>query len=287
MNWNTARALWVGAALILATNAVILGGVAYNRSGEPESVLRLTQRELPVPYAWGWTNENSGLALRIVWRAVEREADLAEENASSYGRGTSPQWLDETKLIALGIDVESLRYPSDERRHRRWLPSKDVFLVLELDGPAYQQLLDQTRRYAARAADRVRNSPDDKQLQRAAKAAEEALKGEERENSRLVVIDAGLNRETLRTAHTDRAHYAIVRGRIQPVAADRTHKPRGHIVDLSVDEVNVPASFRGVIGDARPLQQREPAGPVARYDVTVQFGQRLEPWITAASKTGP
>jgi hypothetical protein len=288
MNWSRRRAFWAGAALILATNAVVLGGVAYNRSGDPDSALRLTQRELPVQYGWGLTNENSGLALRIAWGAVQREGDGAQQVIdSSYGWGTVPQWLDEAKLIALGFDVESLRYPLDERRRRDWLPSKDVFLVLELDGPAYQQLLDQARQYAAKAANRLRGTPDDKQLQQAANAAEEALKREEQDNSRLVVIDAGLDRDTLRAAHPDRARHAIVRGRIQPDAADRTHKPRGHIVGLSVDEVNVPASFRAVVGKAGSMWESPPAGPRAHYDVTVRFGKRLEPWITATSKTGP
>jgi hypothetical protein len=286
MNWTRRRAFWTGAALILATNAVVLGGVAYNRSGQPDSVLPLTQRELPVQYTWRSSNENSGLALHIVWRAVAREANDAQQIiANLYPQGTSPQWLDEAKLTALGFDVESLRHPIDRERRDR-MPSKEVFLVLELDGPAYQQLLDQTRRYAAGAADRLRRTPDDKQLQQAARAAEELLNREEHDNSRLVVIDAGLDREVLRAAHPDRDHHAIVRGRIQSDAADSTHKPRGHITGLSIDEVNVPASFRAAVGDA-PSMYPTSAGPRARYDVTVRFGRRLEPWITAATKAGP
>jgi hypothetical protein len=287
MNWTRWRAFWTGAALILATNAVVLGGVAYNRSGQPDSMLRLTQRELPAQYTWRSSSENSGLALRIAWRAVWREGNEAQQIiANTYGQGISPQWLDEAKLAALGFDLESLRHPVDRERRDR-MPSKEVFLVLELDGPAYRQLLDQTRQYAASAADRLRRIPDDKQLQQAARIAEEFLNREEHDNSRLVVIDAGLDREAVRAAHPDRDRHAIVRGRIQPDAADSTHKPRGHIVGLSVDEVNVPASFRAAVGEGRPIWEQAPASSAARYDLTVQFGKRLEPWITAASKTGP
>ncbi|MEK7787846.1 MAG: DUF4824 family protein, partial [Chloroflexota bacterium] len=35
-----------GIALILTTNVVVLAGVAYNHSGDAESVLKLSQREL-------------------------------------------------------------------------------------------------------------------------------------------------------------------------------------------------------------------------------------------------
>ena len=42
--WSRARVLLVAVALIVVTNAVVLAGVAYNRSGEPEAVIRLTER---------------------------------------------------------------------------------------------------------------------------------------------------------------------------------------------------------------------------------------------------
>src|SRR5690606_12121573 len=42
----------LGAAIILAANAVALGGVAWNRSGEPESRVALSQRELARPPEW-------------------------------------------------------------------------------------------------------------------------------------------------------------------------------------------------------------------------------------------
>lgn len=46
------RTLIAGIAIILVVNAIALGGVAYNRSGTPESTLHLSQRELSEPYVW-------------------------------------------------------------------------------------------------------------------------------------------------------------------------------------------------------------------------------------------
>lgn len=286
MKWSRSRALLTGAALILATNIVVLGGVAYNRSGEPESTLKLTQRELALPYAWGLTKENSGLALHIAWRVVEQESDRPGiYMASYYGDGAAPYWLNEAKLIALGIDVSRLRRSANDKPRRELLPSKEVFLALELDGPEYQKLLEQVRRYTAAAQNRLRGNPGDKELEQRAKTATEALKQEERENSRLVVVDAGLERDTLRTTYPDRTRYAIARGRVQPQSGPKPmYTPRGRIVGLSVTDVNVPASLRSEVGDARPLRTHETVNTPPPYDVTVSYGRRLEPWIAAASK---
>jgi hypothetical protein len=286
MKWSRSRALLTGAALILATNLVVLGGVAYNRSGEPESTLKLTQRELPLPYACGLTKENSGLGLHIAWRVVEQESDRpALYMASYYGGGTAPYWLNEAKLIALGVDVSRLRRTADDKPRRELLPSKEVFLALELDGPEYQKLLEQARRYSTAAQNRLAGSPGEKELEQRAKVATEALKQEERENSRLVVVDAGLERDALRKAYPDHTRYAIVRGRVQPQSGPKpTYTPRGRIVGLSVTDVNVPASLRSEVGDARPLRTQETENPPPPYDVTVSYGRRLEPWIAAASK---
>ena len=44
------RPLWLGLGLILASNAIALAGVWYNRSGEPQAQLQLSEREIQLPY---------------------------------------------------------------------------------------------------------------------------------------------------------------------------------------------------------------------------------------------
>ena len=48
--WTRRHTLIAGLGLILGVNAIVLGGVAYNRSGEPESLLQLSERELYTPF---------------------------------------------------------------------------------------------------------------------------------------------------------------------------------------------------------------------------------------------
>ena len=68
MKWSAKYTVIGGLALITGVNAIALGGVAYNRSGEAESTLRLSERELRAPYKWSGSKENSGLALHLDWR---------------------------------------------------------------------------------------------------------------------------------------------------------------------------------------------------------------------------
>ncbi|HCK4783933.1 TPA: DUF4824 family protein, partial [Pseudomonas aeruginosa] len=80
MNRNRRNALIAGSLLLLAANLAALGGVAWNRSGEAESKLVLSQRELQRNWSYGfWSEENSGVELRLELRSPNGEPpnDLA------------------------------------------------------------------------------------------------------------------------------------------------------------------------------------------------------------------
>ena len=99
--WTRKHTLNTGVALILATNSIALIGAAYNRGGDPESVLRLTQRELRPPYQWKGNRENSGMALQLRWRVIN---DLPASQELEWGYsvyGMTPEWLDQVKMEAL------------------------------------------------------------------------------------------------------------------------------------------------------------------------------------------
>jgi hypothetical protein len=61
-------------ALIAITNAIALGGAVYNRSGEPDSTLALSDRELQLPCESWSGSENSELSLRLNWRVLQESA---------------------------------------------------------------------------------------------------------------------------------------------------------------------------------------------------------------------
>lgn len=257
-NWSARHTLAAGAMLILAVNAVALVGVAYNRSGEPESRLVMTEREAHPPQRWGFEAENSGMALFLEWRLPDRGA---------------PAWLDQTKLGELGFDVS--RRADDEAGHRHYekLHSRDVLLVLEFAGPAYDAALERARRYAAERAEAAASNPGKQEFKRSADAAREQLAREQAIASRLFVVDAGLNHAKLRQRYPDRSRYAIVGGRVRPTLYGERGREKvgGHIEALDASTVNVPLELR-------PFFE----GADSRYEVAVAFGKRLEPWLVGA-----
>jgi hypothetical protein len=257
--WNRWHTLFGGLALIVITNAVVLAGAAYNRSAKPTALLQLTERELRAPSSWGFESENSGLALGLAWRVASGE----EDDYGLGGYGTRAVWLEPRRLAELGFDVSvPADHPHAERHYERQLP-REVLIVMELNGPAYESAL---RRAAERAARPGSTSDDGTRLA-----------SERTRFSRLFLVDAGLDYDALRARYSDQRRYAIVRGKVR---ADRwsgrsNARLHGYVSELSVPGLNVPVELREVL-------DRNASG----YAATVAFGQRLEPWIVAARKSG-
>jgi hypothetical protein len=114
------RALYAALGLLIAVNAVVLLGVVRNRSGEPDAVLTLTEREMPL--SWPFRHEeNTGVSLHL-----NLNSDIEAQ-----------RWFDEAKLAELGFDTGHFR-ESDNWRVYRELPRK-AFVVLEYDGEAWER----------------------------------------------------------------------------------------------------------------------------------------------------
>ena len=274
-NWTGRHTLISGIALILITNAVALGGVAWNRSGEPESTLKLTQRELQPPYYWGMNRENSGMSLRLNWRVSSGDRSWNY----SYSGGT-PDWLDQAKMERIGFDVNLAKEMKDDYGWTSRQLSKEVLLVLEMDGPVYQKVLERTRQNAAEQDAKLAATPDVEELKRKAKQAQDEVRREEQENSRLFAVDAGSSQAELRSKYADRIRYAIVRALVRP-STGAQNKIVGYIERISIDGINVPYELRstferGVLG--------QPYGRQA-FEASVAFGQRMEPWLLGISAT--
>ncbi|MBI3715015.1 MAG: DUF4824 family protein [Betaproteobacteria bacterium] len=263
MKWSRKHTLLAGVTLIAAMNIVVLAGVAYNRGGEPHSTLRLTERELHLPYVWRGEKENSGLSLQLQWRVwpSTKERKLAEWAFQS--NRSAPVWLDEAKMSALGFDTSHQGGVDDAWSfYRRQLP-RDVFLALEMDGAAYQTALARAR-----------------EMEKINKDGPRILKEEQEENSRLFVVDADLDRAALRVKYPDRNRYAIIRGQVRPAwqGDNSSIKMSGYVNDL-----NVPLDMRDIFGDATESRAAGPARN-AKFDAEVAYGQKLEPWIVNLAK---
>lgn len=278
MKWTPRATLIAGLALMALTNAVALGGAAYNRSGQPDSQLALTQREVQAPSPYSsrrHRDENSGLALTLQWRCLNDGETAYLGNRYCL----SPPWLDAAKMAALGFDGRKLA-PADGSEASLWrsvnqLP-REVLVVLELNGPAYKEAL---RRSEKAYADAVGSNKDESD-QRSAKGE---LEYERDHSSRLFAVDAGLDLHALRTQYPDRSAYAIVHARVQPIWSERKAKARGRIDDVHAEHINVPIEWRRALDGAknRPANDDDKTPP---FDALVAFGQRLEPWLVSAAR---
>lgn len=274
MKWTHRSAWTAGLALLAVTNLIALCGAAYNRSGEPDSVLGVSQRELRPSYSGVREKENSGLTLQLRWRVLGEDEDGRYQIYEREGGGT-PAWLDDAKMASLGfVALPAASQPNVQVRRRHPLP-RDVLVVLEFDGPTRQQALDRAHG-AARKVEAKNERGEGK------KDAEAIVFWEEHRSSRLFAVDAGLDRAALRAKYPDRQKYVIVRGRVRQDWWGRA-TAGGRIDSLLADEINVPLELRASFDGIGPAYQARPEGEGRTVQARLAFGQRLEPWLVEAA----
>jgi hypothetical protein len=284
MNWSRRHTTLAGIGLIVVVNAMALAGVAYNRSGEPESALRLSERELRRPQqVLGFERENSGMALKLQWRVRTTANERDHAYYAHIGRWGDPVWLDHTKLAELGIEVPSPADPHARRRYEK-LTSKEVLLVLELDGEHHRAVLAQARERAERLQAEAASARADGDRRFRAEMAAKRLEFEQSSAGRLYVVDAGRDAGALRAKYPDRSSHAIVQGRIRPTVGGNDWAPQfgAQIEGLSVEEVNVAFEMRKVFEGAAVEHGAEVPRP--RFEAVVAYGRRLEPWLIGAAR---
>lgn len=254
--------LLAGLGLILVINLIALGGVAYNRSGEADSRLLLSERELPRLNP-RYAPEDSALTLNLTWHTAPRAED------ELFGHGLSEAQMRQLGYVPHPPENCSLRCPRAAER--------EALVVLELDGPVYRRQLERQRQRLALAEQAAALLPADKSLRQRAEQARHALQQLET-GSRLYLVDVGLELDELRQRYPDRQHYAIVKGLVRPWQSAESGLS-GSVSLRGADRINLPRSWRSSL----PEQIDDEGLEKARYAVEVSFGNRLEPWVSEVS----
>lgn len=267
-----------GLLLIAATNAIVLAGVAYNRSESPTYIVVLSEREANLPYRYSRNKENSGIALKLKWRVLGDA--IAGQRYSSYNYGR-PVWLDEEKLRSIGFKFE--QKPGDKGAYsyyRRLLP-REAMLVLEYHGKAYDEALKKAKAHLGKEEALLRRNPKKEEFIKRVKEAKEIVNDEKLIRSRLFVVDAGLGYNELRAKYPNKARYIITPGKIRATIDRRKKKDvvSGHISNLSVGQIQVPLEGRQVLAPLlkKSRNRRDKVAP--RYSVRLAYGKRMEPWV--------
>lgn len=273
----TSRGLFAaGFVILVVTNIVVLFGVTLNRYGNPEAQLTLTERELRLPHYIH--DENSGLALRLVWRILGKVG-----GDTKYPVWNSPVWLGAKKLEELGFTIDTYVSPKEDQTSLREPTPKEVFIVLDYNGEPYEEAVRRAERALAKAEESVTANPKDEDLLSDFKMAEITLERERTAQSRLFAIDAGLDPEKLRGKYSDRRRFIITKGLVRPVYYHK--KVVGTISALSISHIHVPLDHRQVFDavlEKGQLIQSTFIRP--RYKVELAYGRRLEPWVVSVRK---
>lgn len=273
------RRYLLSVALVLAANLVVLGGVAYNRSGSPHARLVMTARELPIAWHYGVGGENTGLSLRIRW---------------TEGADGAHTILDRKELESLGFDVSGALKNTDWDRYKTLLP-REAYVVLEYDGDAWQRLLRSRQETLTAELAKARNDAQREQLKQSYERFEKTA-------SRLVLVDVGADPAALRKRYPDGRQYIVTRATVSAhVSVPGTRDDHGSgsrvigtVSRLLPDTVYVPRKFHDVLRKSDPESFRlrwayrpdRLETPV--YQVTLAYGRRDEPWIehVAAMRAG-
>ena len=274
------KLLLAAVLLLLFTNAVVLSGVAYNRAGEPLVSIDLTERELTIVQSYSGTDENSGTALSLQWQVLGAD----EPPEYRYARGGAPEWLDEAKLSELGFNPAELKSDKEQYLHKWRSLAREVVFVLEYNGEAYQQSLLSAEHKVSQLRERVAASPDDEELARKLKQREKWLRRLQVAQTRLYAVDAGFEPQALAEKYADPNKYLFVRGDIGLRWNDDA--VTGQIRRLYVQQVHVALPYSQQLANLTKGQRfntynAEPIPP--RYQVRLNIGKRLEPWIASVS----
>ena len=260
--------------LLIATNVFVLIGVIYNRSGEPEALVHLTERELEFPYSV--QKENNGLSLILNWRALHRD----ENDAISISN--SPDWLNKEKLTELGFDIDN--YKNKNEHHKIPLPV-EVFVVLENNGKAYQESLRRAEKLYAKANQEFMLSNNNEDLKKELDEVGRKLNEEKQSKSRLFVIDVGGDPLKLRMKYNHTGQYIIAKGVVglkyrNNSVMDNKNDITGYISDLSIKKINVPLHQRKLFADllSEKINRHESIDP-PHYSIRIAYGNKYEPWI--------
>jgi len=257
--------LWWAAALVVVSNLGAMGFAAFNRSGEPEAVLELTERELRLPPKQA---ENTALTLELVFERPRPAGPLRPPREAG--------WFDRAKLQSIGFDCSRPVTP-ENASYYRVRPPRSTYAALEYEGEAWRRQMAEPLPEPAQAGT---VGPDGT---RRLTGPQESLEDRPRQ-SHLVVIDVGNDPAALRQRYPDRRRVAIVEATAELRFVNNPGQApflAGRVMSVLPGEFNVPREWLGLLGRLQTERAAATWPPPhdPRYRATVKWGRHLEPWI--------
>jgi hypothetical protein len=193
-----------------------------------------------------------------------------------------PGWFDQKKLEELGFDLSVPASSPKASRFYENLRSRQAYVALEFEGPAWEQWLAKRE---AQAPTELSYGPQ--------VTVPDRIAIESQTTSRLVAIDVARDPADLRRKYPDRRRVMIqpglVRAMLDPERRTSAAAPlrpanlRGAITRLAIESISVPdplsrrldgLSYSPWTYDGKQVMVMQPP-----YSVTLRVGSKYEPWV--------
>jgi hypothetical protein len=287
--------LAAGCALLLASNLLVLGRAAWNRSGESACELTLTERELELPVEVAGDDSGLALSLRLT-TDTPRFAWKASPNLRRELPSPELPWLDRDRLAAIGFDLRMGAADPDAGNHYEDAGARRAFLALEMEGDGWRRWIAGREEQVAALRAKVETGGAGAEELREAEAL---LALDRTMRSRLFPVDAGMDATALRQRHPDRRSHAIVEGRIVVrVLTPEGGEPAlcGRVLGPLVSEIHVPPELRARIAALSSADRAErathresehwPEPTPPRYRGLLAYGRLNDPWLLDLTSPG-
>ena len=248
------RYLIAGLAIILVTNAFILGHVAINRSGEPVSTLILSEKEANMIHRGMFDGENSANTVNLSFRVVSPENTY-------YNRSID---ITREETISLGFNFDEL---SESNRTE----TRNLFWVLELNGTKYLEQLGY-------AQEEVKALQEKDAAASEIEYAEALVKRIKNEFSRLYVLDVGTDADALYEKYENRDNVVVVEGETRLVFSREYKEYVLFFQKVLIRQIMVPPEYRTTINQHYDSLNYDEN---IKFNVTISWGQLNEPWLVS------
>ncbi len=262
------RGVLAAGVLLILANGAILGNVARNRAGNPDAVVRLSEREAQA-YLPPDEQAELMLILRLRWQMA-------------LGPAGEESWFTRERLEEMGFP--GLPAEGDTTYPGRFVGLKRKgYVVLEVAGPEWQrwEAVQRARIDSVVAASRAAPVPEPEGHQHGGAIPQRP----DPIGSRLMAVDIGRDPRALRARYPERGRYLILPATygfdftpaMRDSAGTVTAPPKvtGRIGDLLPGTLVVPVPLRDslmALGAGRP-------DSATHYEFTVKVGKRWEAWV--------
>lgn len=276
-NQTGKKLLWLAMGLVLLVNGFILGKVYVNRA-EVIARLNLSERELRLPYNYGFAKENSSAGLSLNWTTPSAEPIDIDMNQW--------RWQYNRNVQLSSTHFSSFAFP-DCAQEKRLLQKRRAWVLLEFNGQSYADYVTQVEQYHALIMGLTPATNTDwseKELAEKQTQANALLTAAKQDHSRLFVIDAAAERELLEVVQRDAPTIPTSQRVIVPAELragyyrcdTKEQRTTEVIIDsLTVESLHIPRHL------AQGFPQDGDAKRKTTFTAEISYGRLFEPWISS------